>query len=223
MITVHHLEHSRSQRILWLLEMLGVDYEVKRYARNPKTRLAPPELKQVHPLGKSPVITDGAHTVAESGAIVEYLVDRYDTAGALAPERGSDERLIYTQWLHYAEGSIMPYLLMRLVFSMLPKQAPKLARPLMRGIEANVMKQFLGPMLKGHFDYIEAALKPTGHFVGDRWSAADVLMSFPLEAIEARAGGTSDYPAICAFVERARAEPSYQRALERGGPYELMG
>lgn len=221
MITVHHLEHSRSQRILWLLEELGVDYQVKRYARDARTRLAPPELKQVHPLGKSPVITDGEHTIAESGAIVEYLVERYSD-GRLTPPRDSDDWLRYRHWLHYAEGSIMPLLVMRLVFSMLPKRAPKLMRPLMKKIDANLMKDFLGPQLKLHMDYIESALKDTGHFVGTGWTAADILMSFPLEALTARAAQIGVYPAIHRFVEAARAEPAYQRALERGGPYQLL-
>lgn len=220
MIVVHHLENSRSQRILWLLEELGADYEVRRYQRDTKTMLAPPELKAVHPLGKSPLISDGDTVIAESGAIVEYLVERFDD-GKLAPARDSAEFLDYRQWLHYAEGSIMPLLVMRLIFGQLPKQAPKLMRPLMRGIEGNVMKRFLGPQLDLHLDYIEARLQGTGHFVGSNWSAADILMSFPLEAASARTEGNR--PAIADFVQRAQARPAYQRALERGGPYQLLG
>lgn len=221
MITVHHLEHSRSQRILWLLEALGLDYEVKRYARDSRTRLAPPELKQVHPLGKSPVITDGRHTIAESGAIVDYLVERYGN-GRLAPPHDSDDALHYRHWIHYAEGSIMPLLVMRLIFGMLPRQAPRLLRPLMKKVDDGVMKNFLGPQLRLHMDYIESALKETGHFVGADWTAADILMSFPLEAVAARAAPAGTYPAIHRFVAAARAEPAYQRALERGGPFELL-
>lgn len=222
MITVHHLENSRSQRILWLLEELETPYEVKRYDRNPKTMLAPPELKAVHPLGKSPLISDGDTVVAESGAIVEYLVERYDSAGRLAPSRDNAAYLEYRQWLHYAEGSIMPLLLMRLIFGQLPKQSPALLRPLMRGIEGKVVKQFLGPQLALHLGHIDTVLKPNGHFVGKDWTAADILMSFPLEAAQARAGGDA-YPAISDFVSRAHARPAYKRALERGGPYALLG
>ncbi|MEQ9480215.1 MAG: glutathione S-transferase [Algiphilus sp.] len=220
MIVVHHLENSRSQRILWLLEELGADYEVRRYERDRKTMLAPPELKAVHPLGKSPVISEGETVVAESGAITEYLVDRFDD-GTLAPARDHADFLTYRHWLHYAEGSIMPLLVMRLIFGQLPKQAPRLLKPLMKGIEGNVVKQFLGPQLDLHLGYINKALEPTGHFVGDHWTAADMLMSFPLEAAQSRAG--SRYPAINDFVARAQARPAYQRALERGGPYTIMG
>lgn len=220
MIVVHHLENSRSQRVLWLLEELGADYEVRRYERDRKTMLAPPELKAVHPLGKSPVISDGDTVVAESGAITEYLVDRFDN-GTLAPARDHPDFLHYRHWLHYAEGSIMPLLVMRLIFGQLPKQAPRLLRPLMKGVESNVVKQFLGPQLDLHLGYINAALEPTGYFVGSDWSAADMLMSFPLEAAQNRAG--SRYSAINDFVARAQARPAYQRALERGGPYSIMG
>lgn len=219
MIVVHHLENSRSQRILWLLEELGAEYEVRRYQRDPKTKLAPAELKAVHPLGKSPLISDGDTVIAESGAIVEYLVERFDD-GTLAPARDSADFLDYRHWLHYAEGSIMPLLVMRLIFGQLPKQAPKLMRPLMRGVESNVMKRFLGPQLDLHLDYIESKLMSTGHFVGSNWTAADILMSFPLEAASARTSG--ERPAIADFVQRAQARPAYQRALERGGPYELL-
>lgn len=219
MIVVHHLENSRSQRILWLLEELGADYEVRRYNRDTQTMLAPPELKAVHPLGKSPLISDGDTVIAESGAIVEHLVERFDD-GTLAPARDSAHFPTYRQWLHYAEGSIMPLLVMRLIFGQLPKQAPKLMRPLMRGVESNVMAKFLGPQLDLHLDYLEQQLQATGHFVGTDWSAADILMSFPLEAASARLGGARK--AIADFVERARARPAYQRALERGGPYALL-
>lgn len=223
MIVVHHLENSRSQRILWLLEELGAEYEIRRYNRNARTMLAPPELKQVHPLGKSPLITDGDTVVAESGAIVEYLVERFDD-GTLAPAPGTPEHLSCRHWLHYAEGSIAPLLVMRLVFSQLPRQAPRLMRPLMRGIESNFLARFLGPQLALHLDYIESSLSATGHFVGSDWSAADILMSFPLEAAATRAteDGGKSRPAIASFVERAQARPSYQRALDKGGPYALL-
>lgn len=221
MIVVHHLNNSRSQRVLWLLEELGVDYEVKRYERDAKTMLAPPELKAVHPLGKSPVITDGDITVAESGAIMEYLVARYGN-GLLTPAEGTPERLRYTYWMHYAEGSIMPMLVMKLVFSVIPSRAPLLVRPVANGIVGNVMKNFLDPNIKVHLDYIESELRKSTWFAGDAFSAADIQMSFPAEAIAARGADANAYPRLLEFLKRIHARPAYQRALEKGGPYELL-
>jgi glutathione S-transferase len=223
MIKVHHLNNSRSQRVLWLLEELGLPYEVVRYQRDPKTMLAPPELRAVHPLGKSPVLEDGGRVLAESAAILEYLVERHDHAHAFSPPPepvDADERLRYRYWLHYAEGSAMPPLLMSLVFSRL-KQAPMpfFARPIARGIADKTMAAFVGPQLKLHLDYMEAELSTRPWFAGDRFTAADIQMSFPVEAAAARVG--SDRPQLQAFLERIRARPAYQRALVRGGPYEL--
>ncbi|AXQ28648.1 glutathione S-transferase [Solimonas sp. K1W22B-7] len=220
MVTVHHLNNSRSQRVLWLLEELGVEYQVKRYERNSKTMLAPPELKAVHPLGKSPVITDDGNTVAESGAIVEYLVERYGN-DRLAPPAGTPERLQYSYWLHYAEGSIMPLLVMKLVLSQVPKGSPALIRPIARGIVGGVDKMFLGPNLKLHVGYIESELGKTGWFAGKAFSAADIQMSFPAEALAAR-GGSDVPPNLAGFLQRIHARPAYQRALQKGGPYELL-
>ena len=222
MIVVHHLENSRSQRVLWLLETLGLAYEVKRYARNPKTMLAPPELKAVHPLGKSPVITDGERVIAESGAIIDYLVERYGN-GRLSPAAGTPERLRYTYWMHYAEGSIMPLLVMKLVFGRLSKPpVPALIRPIGGLLAKGVHDAFIGPNLKAHLDYIESELAPTGWFAGPSFTAADIQMSFPLEAAMARGGADRGYPRIAAFLERIHAMPEYVAALERGGPYELL-
>lgn len=219
MITVHHLNNSRSQRILWLLEELEVPYVVKRYQRNAKTMLAPPELRAIHPLGKSPVITDGEVVVAESGAIVDYLIERYGQ-GRLAPAPGTPEQLRYTYWLHYAEGSVMPMLVMKLIFSRIPGSAPALIRPIARALVGGVNDKFLDPNLKLHLDYIEAELGKSTWFAGDTFSAADVQMSFPAEAASARDGGSR--PNIAAFLQRIHARPAYQRALKQGGPYELM-
>ena len=221
MITVHHLEHSRSQRVLWLLEELGLPYEIQHYKRDPKTSLAPPELRQVHPLGKSPVITDGEHAVAESGAIIEYLVERHGQ-GRLAPPPGSDERLRYTYWLHFAEGSAMPPLLLTLVFDKV-KNAPLpfFAKPIARGIAAKVMDSFVTPNLKGQLDFMEAELKARPWFAGDTFSAADVQMSFPLEAAAQRAGLDGSRPRLMDWLKRIHARPAYQRALQRGGPYSF--
>lgn len=223
MLTVHHLNNSRSQRVLWLLEELGVPYELKRYERDPKTMLAPPELRAIHPLGKSPVLTDEGFTLAESGAIIEYLVERYGE-GRFAPPPGTPQRLRYTYWLHYAEGSAMPPLLLKLV-ALRIAQAPMpfFARPIARKISFTLQSSFVDPQLKLHLGYVNAALRGTGWFVGDSFSAADVQMSFPLEAAASRADTLAQLPAIRAFLERIHARPAYQRALERGGPYAMVG
>jgi glutathione S-transferase len=221
MITVHHLENSRSQRVLWLLEELEVPYEVKRYERDKKTMLAPPALKVVHPLGKSPVITDGDVTVAESGAIIEYIVDRYGN-GRLAPAPGTPARLRYTYWLHYAEGSVMPLLVMKLVLSRVPQAVPWIVRPVARAIVGGVESLYLGPNLKLHLDYMEGELRNNAWFVGKEFTAADVQMSFPVEAAAARGEAGEARPRLAAFLQNIHARPAYQRALEKGGPYELL-
>jgi glutathione S-transferase len=217
MIVVHHLEDSRSQRVLWLLEELGLPYEVKRYQRDPKTRLAPPELKAIHPLGKSPVITDGALKIAETGHIVEYLIETYG-AGRLAPPPGTPERWRWRYWLHYAEGSAMTPLLLSLVFATLPRRAPMLMRGLVGAVSRAAMAGFVTPQLKNHLAYWETELAETGWFAGPEFSAADIMMSFPLEAASVRADG-SPRPNAADFLTRIHARPAYQKALERGGPY----
>jgi glutathione S-transferase len=220
MITVHHLNNSRSQRVLWLLEELGCQYQVVKYQRDPRTLLAPPELRRVHPLGKAPVITDGAHTLAESGAIIEYLVERYGN-GRLRPPPGSAERLRYTYWLHYAEGSAMPPLLLKLVFLRLPKgPVPALIRPLVRAVAGRAQQSFVDPQLKTHIDYWENELAKSTWFAGEELTGADVQMSFPLEAAAARAGMPLGAKAT-QFLERIRARPAYRRALEAGGEFHL--
>jgi len=222
MLTVHHLNNSRSQRVLWLLEELGLEYDIKRYERDAKTMLAPPELRAVHPLGKSPVVTDGPLTLAESGAIIEYLVDRHGQ-GKLAPAPGTPERVRYTYWLHYAEGSAMPPLLLALVFSRLPKgPIPFFLKPIVKGISKQVMKVFVNPQLRLHLDYLEGELGKSTYFAGEEFSAADIQMSFPIEAAGARGGLGEKRPKLAAWLERIHARPAYKRALEKGGPYELM-
>jgi glutathione S-transferase len=223
MLTVHHLNNSRSQRVLWLLEELGVPYEIKRYERDPKTMLAPPELRAVHPLGKSPVITDDGLTIAESGAIVEYLIDKYGQ-GRFAPKPGTPERLRYTYWLHYAEGSAMPPLLLKLVaLRIAGAPMPFFAKPIARKIAATLQASFIDPQLKLHLGYIDKELSATGWFVGNDFTAADVQMSFPLEAATARGGMAGQIPAIASFLKRIHARPAYQRALDRGGKYDILG
>jgi glutathione S-transferase len=222
MILVHHLNNSRSQRVLWLLEELGVAYEVKRYERDANTMLAPAEFHAVHPLGKSPVIADGELTIAESGAIVEFLVDRYGK-GRLIPAAGSPERLRYTFWLHYAEGSAMPPLLLKLVFDrMETSPMPFFVRPIARGIAGKVKSAFVGPQLELHLGYMESELAKSTWFCGEEFSAADIQMSFPIEVARARAGLTRDTrPHLFAYLERVHARPAYRRALQRGGRYDL--
>jgi glutathione S-transferase len=221
MVTVHHLENSRSQRILWLLEELGVPYEVKRYERDKKTMLAPMTLKLVHPLGKSPVVTDDGVTVAESGAIIEFIVDRYGK-GRMIPPAGTPDRLRYTYWMHYAEGSLMPLLVMKLVLSRVPQAVPGLVRPIARRIVSGIEDLYLGPNLRLQLDYVEGELGKSEWLAGNEITAADVQMSFPIEAATARGDTDRPRPNMAAFLARIHARPAYKRALERGGPYELL-
>ncbi|HEX4985040.1 MAG TPA: glutathione S-transferase [Burkholderiales bacterium] len=222
MIVVHHLNNSRSQRILWLLEELGLPYEIQRYQRDPKTMLAPPQLRRIHPLGKSPVITDGGQVIAESGAIVEYVVGRYGN-GRLIPPADTPERLRYTYWLHYAEGSLQPLLLMKLFFDRVDKgPMPFFARPVARAIGAKAKESFILPNLERHLDYLEGELARGEWFAGPEFTAADVQMSFALEASVARAGLDAKRPRLMAFLDRIHARPAYRRAIERGGEYALL-
>ncbi|HEY2511672.1 MAG TPA: glutathione S-transferase [Polyangiaceae bacterium] len=222
MLVVHHLNNSRSQRILWLLEELGVPYEIKHYQRDPATMLAPASLRAVHPLGKSPVVTDEGKTLAESGAIVEYLVERYGN-GRFLPPAGTPERLRYTYWMHYAEGSAMPPLLMKLIFDRVETgPMPFFVRPVAKGIAAKVKQAFIAPALKTHLDYMEGELQKSEWFAGEEMTAADIQMSFPLEAAASRAGLDASRPKLWAFLKRIHARPAYQRGLEKGGKYDLV-
>lgn len=214
MITVHHLENSRSQRVLWLLEELGLPYRVQRYARDPRTLRAPPELGAVHPLGKSPVITDDGTVVAETGAIVTYLTGK--AGDALVPE-GTEAHARYVYWLHYAEGSAMPPLLLKLIFSRLAPGSPRLLRPLVRRIAGRVIQGFVEPDLRRHAAYWETELAGRPYFCGADFTAADIMMSFPLEAFAAR--GTGAGPQVQAWLARIHGRPAYRRALQAGGPY----
>ncbi|HEY8608666.1 MAG TPA: glutathione S-transferase [Noviherbaspirillum sp.] len=221
MILVHHLNNSRSQRVLWLLEELALPYEVKRYERDPRTMLAPAALRQVHPLGKSPVISDGDATVAESGAIVEYLIDRHG-GGRLAPPPGTPERLRYTYFLHYAEGSAMPPLLLKLVCDRIENgPLPFFVKPVARAIARRAKSSFVQPQIDQHLDFLESELARRDWFAGDAFSAADIQMSFPLEAAAARGGLDARRPRLTAFLARIHARPAYRRAIERGGEYAL--
>ena len=222
MIIVHHLNNSRSQRILWLLEELGLPYEVKRYQRDAKTMLAPPALRAVHPLGKSPVISDGDVTLAESGAITEYLAGKYGD-GKLLPPAGTPERLRCSYWLHFAEGSAMPPLLLKLIFDRIETgPMPFFVRPIARGIAQKVKNTMVVPNIERQLDYMEVELGKSAWFAGPAFSAADIQMSFPLEAAASRGGLTDSRPKLWAFLKTIHARPAYQRALEKGGKYELL-
>ena len=222
MITVHHLENSRSQRVLWLLEELGLAYDVKRYERDKETKLAPPELKKIHPLGKSPVIEDDGHVFAETGAIVEYLLGKYQSEGLLPPV-GTAERYAYTYWLHFAEGSAMTPLLLKLVFNRVKEaKAPFFVKPIARSIADRVLDSFVMPNIEAQLSHINESLSASGWFAGNDLTGADIMMSFPLEASIARSGMSDRFPNIKSFVDRIHARPAYKKALERGGPYELL-
>ena len=219
MLTVHHLNNSRSQRVLWLLEELGIEYEIARYQRQSDMR-APAALRAIHPLGKSPVVADGDKTIAESGAIAEYLIETYGN-GRLIPPPNTPERLRYVYWLHYAEGSAMPPLLLKLLFTLMPKRTPALLRPLVRKVSNQALTAFVNPQLKLHMDFWEGELSKSEWFAGDAFTAADIQMSFPLEAAAARGGLEHGHPKAMAFLDRIHARPAYRRALERGGPYAV--
>lgn len=210
MIIVHHLNNSRSQRILWMLEELQLPYDIRFYQRNPETMQAPPELKRVHPLGKSPILedrdgpADGPVTLVETGAICEYLVDK--SGGRLGPPKDLQGALRYRQFLHAAEGSVMPALFAKLVVSRVPLLGKLAAKKVQ-------------PMIDVHLDYVEQELAGRPWFAGDAMTAADIMMSFPLEAARARAGLAEGRPATVAWLDRIHALPAYQRALAKGGTY----
>jgi glutathione S-transferase len=218
MITVHHLNDSRSQRVLWLLEELGLEYSVVPYRRDPKTLAAPASLRSVHPLGKAPVVTDGDSTWAESGAVLETLLDRYG-GGRLVPPAATPERERYTYWMHYAEGSLMPSVVLRLIFASLPKQPmPALARPVVRQLAKGVVEAFVQPQIKLHFDHVEQALAKHTWFAGEDFTAADIQMSFPIQAMAPIVDKT--HRKITDYLARIRERPGYRRAVARGGPFD---
>jgi len=223
MLTVHHLNNSRSQRVLWLLEELGAPYEIVCYERDPQTMLAPAALKKIHPLGKSPVITDDGQTVAETGAIIDYILGKYGE-GRLVPERGTADYLRFVYWLHYAEGSAMTPLLLKLIFTRIAAQpAPFFVRPVMKQISNRLQQMLVDPQIKLHTGYWEDELGKSAWFAGENFTAADIQMSFAVEAAASRAKFGSAFPRLTDWLTRIHARPAYQRALERGGPYSLGG
>jgi glutathione S-transferase len=222
MITVHHLNNSRSQRVLWLLDELGLPYEIKHYQRNKQTMLAPPELKAVHPLGKSPVITDGDVTIAETGAIIEYLMERY-AEGRLQPVKDSKEYWQYKYFMHYAEGSLMPPLVMKLVFNRIETSPmPFFVKPIAKKIAQRAKSTFIQPQIDLHLAFLEKELAKSTWFAGDELTAADIQMSFPIQAAAARGGLTAQtHPKLSAFIDRITSRPAYKTALQRGGAFKL--
>lgn len=220
MLTLHHLNNSRSQRILWLLEELGVEYTIKHYQRDEKTSLAPKALEQVHPLGKAPVITDGEQTIAESGLIIDYLIQTYG-ADKFQPAANSPQHWQAQYWLHYAEGSLMPMLLIMLMFEKVrTAPMPFFIKPIARAIADKATAAYAGPNLVKHLTYIDAHLADNTWFCGEQMTAADFQMIFPLEASLTRGATRSEYPHVAAYVDRIHAQESYQKGLKLGGPYD---
>ncbi len=218
MITVHHLENSRSQRVLWLLEELGATYTVIRYSRDPRTLLAPAALKALHPLGKAPIVEWNGRVLAETGYILEALCEGLNGGSRLMPAKGSEAFESLRYWMHYAEGSAMPPLVMGLVFSRLPVMAPALIRPLVKTIASKAQSGYIAPQIAAHLAFMNKALDASGWFAGPDFSLADIMMSFPVEAAASRAN-LSNSPNLKAFLQRIHARPAYEAALQRGGPY----
>ena len=217
MIVVHHLEHSRSQRIVWLLEELRQPYEIKRYARNKKTMLAPPELKAVHPLGKAPIVVEDGTTLIESGAIIDYLIDRHGGGTGLRPVPGTLEHQAYTTFLHFAEGSLMPPLVLRLIFNTMGQKAPAMMRPLVKMVTSPVNSLFVTPNIDGTLDFLEGELAKRPWFAGPDFTGADVQMSFPLEAAHQRGGLGASRPNLMDWLARIHARPANQTAMAKIG------
>ncbi|WOI37382.1 glutathione S-transferase [Alteromonas sp. CI.11.F.A3] len=219
MLTLHHLNNSRSQRILWLLEELGVDYNIEHYQRDSTTNLAPDSLRAVHPLGRSPVLTTPDGAIAESGAIVEYLVRKYGQTSFTSPESGENLQQ-YLFWLHFAEGSLMPPLVARLVLEKARQKGAKpfFIKPITNKLIDGILNAYYGPNLAQSLRYVESYLAHHTWFAGEQPTGADVQMIFPLESLVA-SGNAKDFPAIREYVKRVHARPAYKQALEKGGEY----
>ena len=226
MIKVHHLNNSRSQRILWMLEELNLEYEIVLYERDVKTLLGPESMSKVHPLGKLPVITDDTNgekiLIAESGAIIEYLLERYGKKSSLiTPGIGTQEERDYRYWLHFSEGSLMPPLLLQLIFDRVKKaRVPFFVKPITKAVADKVLSEFVNPNIKRLLDFIESSLEGKKWFLGDQLSGADIQMSFPLETSVARGLIDDHYSCIQSYVERIHQQPAYQAALKKGGKYD---
>lgn len=216
MLSVHHLANSRSQRVVWLLEELGLEYDIVEHRREPGSRVAPGSLRKIHPLGKAPVLCDGDVTIAETGAIFEYVLERHGN-GRLEPARGTPERIQYIYWQHFAEASLMPYLAMKLLFAGIENAVPFFVRPAIRLLTRAVNAGYMDRNLVAEIDFIEQHLATHEWFAGGGFTAADVLIGFMLEAVSGRFAPVAAYPNIASFVNRIRARPAYRRAMQRGG------
>ena len=221
MITVHHLQNSRSLRVIWLMEELGVDYSVSVYERDPETNLAPAAYKSLHPLGKAPIVTVGDKAVAETGAIIEYFMDQHPEAG-LRPERGDPAREKYHYWLHAAEGSLMPLLIMALFFNRMETVPPFFIRPVIKAVTGKIRDMYLTPSTTSMIDFIEAELGQSEWFAGEKLTAADIMMSFPMEAAMSRVELGKPYPNIENWLDRIHERPAYKIAVEKGGEQQVL-
>ena len=221
MITVHHLKNSRSMRIIWLMEELGLDYELKTYDRDPNSQLAPADYRSLHPLGKAPIVTVNDKTLAETGAIVEYFLDLHP-GSPLRPEVGSNERVPYQYWMHAAEGSLMPLLIMQLFFSRMETTPPFPIKQIVKVVTGKVRDFYLTPSLTSMLSYIEETLGRSKYFAGEQLTGADIMMSFPLEAAMERANVGIELPNIAKWLEGIHSRPAYKAAIEKGGAQTLV-
>ena len=221
MITIHNLNNSRSIRMIWLMEELGLDYEIKQYKRNKTTGLADTDYRNLHPLGKSPIITDGEEPLVESGAIVDTILERYGN-GKLQPKPGSADWVSYRYWMHAVEGSLMPLLVLKLVLNRMETKSPFFIRPLMSVVTSKVNGAYVTPSLEGFFNYMNATLSRSPWLTGEDFTAADIMMGYPIEAANARGGLGANYPNIEAYVQRIQSREAYKRALDKNGPMEPL-
>lgn len=222
MITVHHLKQSRSHRILWLLEELQIAYHLKIYERDPKAKTAPADLVKIHPLGKSPVITDGEKVVAESGAILEYILDNYGQGKLKPVDKKSEDYLNYQYFMHYTEGTLMPQLVLSLIFNMIPKQPmPFFVKPIMKEISRNIHKMYINPQIHLNLNFLENKLKDNKWFAGDDFSVADIQLGFAIYSAQTLLKDQFNYPKLAQFLVKIQKRPSYQLALKKGGPIDL--
>lgn len=219
---VHHLENSRSLRVLWLLEELGQSYELREYARDPKTMRAPPRMRELHPLGKSPVVTIGARVLAESGAICESLIERYDEKNGLRPQAGSEAHEDYLYWMHFAEGTLMPVFLVLLIFEQIKRaKLPFFVKPIARAIAEKVDAAYTRVEMQKQFAFIEGHLATEAYFAGESFSAADIQMSYPIDAKDLQGELSARYPNTQAWLDKVKMRPGYQAAVARGGANAL--
>lgn len=221
MLTLHHLENSQSIRILWLLEELGIPYEMKMYDRDKKSGLAPDDYKKVSPLGTAPVITDGDLVLAETNAIIDYILDTYGD-GKLRPVVGTSEHVPYLFWYHASQGSFQPLLTTTFVLNVMVSRAPFFVRPIIGGAVETLNKAFFQPRLTSLLGEIEKQLSKTTWFAGEELTAADIVMGYSMEVAALRAGMEKNYPNAKRFLDAMHARPAYKRAVEKDGKYNPL-